>query len=181
MYLDSLSQPALNAEASGGSRLFILAAAFLNLVGIGIVGPILPYITAQYVAPDQLAAASGLLFGSFSFFQFFAVPGLGALSDRYGRRPVLLISLAGSALGYLLFGMGGALWVLFLGRSIDGVTGGNLSTIYAYAADVTTAGERTRFFGRIGAASSLGFVVGPALGGLLARISLAAPMYFAAA
>lgn len=108
---------------------------------------------------------------------------LGALSDRFGRRPILLISLFGSALGYIIFGIGGALWVLFLGRIIDGVTGGNIATIYAYAADISTPEERTRFFGVLGAVSGLGFVFGPALGGLAWRVTgiYESPLYLAAA
>src|SRR5581483_10449168 len=113
---------------------------------------------------------------------FIAVPTLGALSDRYGRRPVLLVSLLGSAVGYFIFGLGGALWMLFLGRIIDGLTGGNIATIYAYGADITEPQDRTRFFGLLGASAGMGFVVGPALGGLIYNLtgSTAAPLYFAA-
>ena len=107
-----------------------------------------------------------------------AAPGLGALSDRHGRRPVLIICLLGSAAGYLIFGIGGALWVLFLGRIIDGLTGGNISTILAYFADITPKEQRTKYFGWAGAASGIGFIIGPTLGGLLATFGYATPMFF---
>lgn len=162
--------------------LFILMTSFLNLAGIGLIAPVLPFIASGYVAnPEHLALVNGLLFTAYAFFQFLAVPGLGALSDRLGRRPVMLLCLTGSAIGYLLFGIGGALWVLFLGRIIDGITGGNLGVIYAYIADVTDHKERTRYYGMIGAVSGFGFVVGPAVGALLSKLGgPSAPAYFAA-
>lgn len=162
--------------------LFILMTAFLNLAGVGLIAPVLPFIASRYVAnPEHLALVNGLLFTAYSFFQFLAVPGLGALSDRLGRRPVMLLCLMGSAAGYLLFGIGGALWVLFLGRIIDGVTGGNLGVIYAYLADITDSRERTRYYGLIGAVSGFGFVVGPAIGAVLSKLGgPSAPAYFAA-
>ncbi|HJZ49861.1 MAG TPA: MFS transporter, partial [Roseiflexaceae bacterium] len=106
-------------------------------------------------------------------------PILGRLSDRYGRRPVLLISVLGSAFGYYLFGVGGALWVLFLSRLIDGLSGGNISTASAYIVDITPPEERAKRFALIGVAFGLGFIIGPALGGALSQISLAAPAYAA--
>jgi MFS family permease len=104
---------------------------------------------------------------------------MGKISDRVGRRPVLLISVFGSALGYFIFGIGGALWVLFLARLIDGVTGGNLSTAAAYIADVSKPEERAKNFTLIGMAYGMGFILGPALGGALGQVSLNAPIYAA--
>jgi DHA1 family tetracycline resistance protein-like MFS transporter len=175
------AQNVSSSTAPGGALLFILFTAFLNQMGVGIVVPVLPSLIGRYVPNETVPLLSGILFTAFSFFQFIAVPGMGALSDRHGRRPILLISLLGSAVGYFLFGVGGAWWVLLLGRSIDGITGGNLSTIYAYGADITSSQERTRYFGMIGAASSIGFIIGPAIGGLFSRVSYEAPMYIAAA
>lgn len=167
----------------GGPVTFIILTAFLNLAGIGIIAPVLNFLTGRYVAdPDQSAWAVSLLFTSYSLFQFIATPTLGTLSDRFGRRPILLLCLLGSAAGYLLLGIGGALWVLFLGRIIDGITGGNIGIIYAYAADITTPQDRTRFFGLLGAASGMGFVIGPVFGGVIYSATglLEAPMYAAA-
>jgi DHA1 family tetracycline resistance protein-like MFS transporter len=161
---------------------FLLMTAFLNLAGIGIINPVAPFVVGQYVAQENVAFVVGLIFTTYSFFQFLAVPTLGALSDRYGRRPILLVSLLGSAVGYLLYGIGGAVWMLFLGRAIDGLTGGNIATINAYAADISKPEDRTKFFALLGAAAGMGFVVGPALGGLLYRLtdSYNAPVFFAA-
>lgn len=174
--------PAESASIDRKSLIFILITAFLNQAGIGLLAPVIKFLVERYVSdPGYIAIATGLLFTSYSFLQFLAVPTLGALSDRYGRRPILLLCLFGSAVGYLIFGIGGALWVLFLGRIIDGVTGGNIGIIYAYVADLTTTKERTRYFGTIGAIGGLGFVVGPAIGGLLVSVGgTAAPVLFAA-
>ena len=152
----------------------IFAVVVLDLVGAGILIPILPYYAQQF-RTDALTV--GLLSMAFSAAQFLASPVLGGLSDRYGRRPVLLGSILGSALGYFLFGIGHALWILFVARVIDGATGGNISTAQSYIADVTPPGERAKNLALIGAAFGLGFVLGPAVGGLLAKISLAAPAY----
>ncbi len=171
-----------SSRVSSGTVPFILITAFLNLAGVGIINPVVPFIAGQYVARADGAFTVALLFTTYSLCQFIAVPTLGALSDRYGRRPVLLVSLLGSAVGYFIFGLGGALWMLFLGRIIDGLTGGNIATIYAYGADITEPQDRTRFFGLLGASAGMGFVVGPALGGLIYNLtgSTAAPLYFAA-
>src|SRR5258708_477520 len=170
-------------KPASGTVFFILFTAFLNLAGVGILNPITPFIVGKYVDQANAAFAVSLLFTSYSLCQFLAVPTLGALSDKFGRRPVMLISLFGSAAGYLIFGLGGAMWVLFLGRVIDGLTGGNIATIYAYGADITEPKDRTHFFGLLGAAAGMGFVLGPALGGLLYKLtnSYEAPLFFSAA
>ncbi len=162
--------------------LFLLVTAFLNTMGIGIINPVLPFIAQQYVGnPQNLATVVGWLASVYAICQFLAAPMLGALSDRFGRRPLLLICLLGSAIGYLLFGLGGALWALFLGRMIDGLTGGNFSILFAYVADISQPEERGKYFGLAGAVAGAGFIVGPALGGLASKLGYQAPVYIAAA
>jgi DHA1 family tetracycline resistance protein-like MFS transporter len=165
------------------SFLFILITAFLSVMGIGIIIPEIPFIVSQYLpgaSAGTVAFNVGLLTSIYSICQFFAAPGLGALSDKYGRRPVLLTCLFGSAIGYLMFGIGGSLWILFLSRIIDGLTGGDISTIFAYIADVSKPEDRGKLYGVIGATVGIGFMVGPTIGGLVSLISLSAPFYLAA-
>ncbi|WP_321477104.1 MFS transporter [uncultured Paludibaculum sp.] len=154
----------------------IFLIVFLDLMGAGILVPVIPYIVEPYRA-DALTV--GVLAMSFSAAQFVASPFLGLLSDRFGRRPILLLSVLGSAGGYFLFGYGRSLAVLFLARITDGLTGGNISTAQAYIADISAPKDRAKNFGLIGAAFGLGFILGPALGGVLSKISLAAPAYAA--
>lgn len=161
--------------------LFLLVTAFLFSVGVGLVFPVLPFIVETYVpqAAGQ-AAVVGLLGAVYALCSFFASPVLGALSDTLGRRPVLMLSLLGSGIGDLIFGLGGGLWVLFLGRVIDGLCAGGLSALFGYVADTTAEEDRGRVFGQIGATVGLGFILGPALGGLASHLSLNAPMFLAA-
>lgn len=171
-----LAQVPAAAPKSGKALGLIFATIFLDLLGVGILVPVIPFLVRQF---DSDALMVGLLALVFSTAQFVCAPALGVFSDRYGRRPVLLLSLLRTALGYFLFGMAGSLLVLFVGRLIDGATGGNISTAQAYIADITPPQDRAKNFGLVGAAFGLGFIVGPALGGLLANISLAAPAYAA--
>jgi DHA1 family tetracycline resistance protein-like MFS transporter len=162
--------------------LFLVVTAVLNTMGIGILSPVLPFIAQPYISnQNNLALVLGLLIASYAFCQFIAAPGLGMLSDRYGRRPLLLLCLLGSAIGYVLIGIGGALWVLFLGRIIDGLTGGNFSILYAYVGDISKPEERARYFGLLGAAAGVGFMIGPVIGGFASLVSYQAPLYLAAA
>lgn len=162
---------------------FILITAFLNLMGIGIIIPVLPFIvqnTLHTTDPNIVAFYVGWLMSIYAICQFFASPGLGLLSDKYGRRPILLICLLGSAFGYFFLGIGGAIWIYFLGRIIDGITGGNFSTIFAYVADITKPEERGKYYGLVGAAGGVGFMLGPVLGGYASTLSIQAPFYIAA-
>jgi multidrug resistance protein len=160
--------------------LVIFITVFIDLIGFGIVIPVLPY----YVEGTRFNAtprAVGLLFASYSVMQLLFTPILGRLSDKYGRRPVLFLSLLGTGLGFLMMGLATTLWMLFAGRIIDGITGGNISTAQAYIADVTTPENRAKGMGMIGAAFGLGFIFGPAIGGILSRWGINVPFLFAAA
>jgi DHA1 family tetracycline resistance protein-like MFS transporter len=160
---------------------FLQVTAFLSAIGYGIVLPVLPFFTARFVSdPGQIAAVIGWLMSTYALCSFLAGPTLGALSDRFGRRPVLLLSLLGSAVGYLVFGLAGLLWMLFLGRIIDGLTAGSIGALFGYLADITPPQERGKYFGLIGATFGAGFIVGPAVGGVLARMGLEAPFLIAA-
>jgi len=158
-------------------RALIFGTIFLDLVGFGIVIPVLPLYAERFGASPLVI---GLLLGIYSAMQCLFAPILGRLSDRVGRRPVLLLSVIGTSAGFLLMGLANSLWLLFAARVIDGVTGGNISTAQAYIADVTPPEQRSRGMGLIGAAFGLGFIFGPAIGGLLSHVSLAAPFFFAA-
>ncbi|MCH7919874.1 MAG: MFS transporter [Planctomycetes bacterium] len=157
--------------------LIIFLTVFVHLIGFGIVIPLLPLYTKSFGASS---ATAGWLIASYSIFQFLCAPLLGRLSDRVGRRPVLILCMAGTVLGFLLMGLADCLWLVFLGRIIDGITGGNISTAQAYIADITKPEERSKGMGIIGVAFGLGFIFGPAIAGMLAQISMAAPLLFAA-
>lgn len=159
----------------------IAVSVFFNFVGFTLIIPVLPFSVARYVAASDVAWWVSLILALYSLCAFVAAPVLGALSDRFGRRPVMLFSLCGSALGFAVFGVGGAIWVLVLGRVIEGLTAGSISALYAYVADTHGPAERGRAFGMLGAAGGLGFMAGPILGGALGQVSLSAPLYGAAA
>jgi len=165
----------------GGRTGIIAVSVFFNFAGFTLIIPVLPFSVARYVAAPSIAWWVSLILALYSLCSFIAAPVLGALSDRFGRRPVLLFSLCGSALGFAVFGVGGGLWVLVLGRVIEGLTAGSISALYAYVADTHLPAERGPAFGMLGAAGGLGFMVGPVLGGALGQVSLSAPLYGAAA
>ena len=158
----------------------IISIVALNSIGFSIVLPLLPFLISQYLPPHQVVVGMSVLMSVFAACTFFAAPVFGALSDRYGRKNLLIISMLGSVIGYVLFGIGGAMWVLFLGRIIDGLTAGNISILFAYISDTTEPKERSKWFGYIGATMGLGKIGGPALGGLLGSISLSLPFYITA-
>jgi DHA1 family tetracycline resistance protein-like MFS transporter len=159
---------------------FIAISAFLTVMGFTIVIPVLPFIVSEYVPADKLGLWVGILVAVYALCQFIAAPILGALSDRVGRKPVLLFCLAGSAVGYVIFGVGGALWVLVLGRVVDGLTGGDISTMFAYVADSAAPEDRGRAFGLLGGAAGIGGLAGPVIGGMVGQFSLSAPLFVAA-
>lgn len=164
-----------------GALFFLQATAFLSAVGTGLVAPVIPFLAARFDGdPAHVASAVGLLSASYSLCAFFSAPALGALSDAIGRRPVLLLSLVGSAAGHALFGFADALPLLFLGRVIDGITAGNVATLFAYLGDASPAEQRARYFGRVGAMFGAGLIAGPALGGLALKLGLSAPFFLAA-
>ncbi len=158
----------------------IFTTIFIDLIGFGIVIPILPFY-AETEPFNATPLEIGLLFASYSAMQFVFSPVLGSLSDKYGRRPILFLSLLGSSIGYLVIGFASVLWMVFLGRIVAGITGGNISTAQAYIADVTSRKNRAKGMGLFGAAFGLGFVFGPAIGGILSRYGMHAPFFFAAA
>lgn len=161
---------------------FLAVVSFLNTMGMTIISPVVPFMTQQHLSnPNDLAIAVAWMVSIYGICQLIAAPGLGLLSDRFGRRPILFICLLGSAVGYLLFGLGGSLWILFLGRIIDGLTGGNFSVLFAYIADITRPEERGKYFGILGGVSGAGFIIGPSIGGLLATINYSIPFLVAAA
>lgn len=155
----------------------IFLTVLIDMIGFGLVIPILPLYSTQLHAD---ATQIGLLFGSFSLMQLIFAPILGRWSDRIGRRPILIGSILGTSLGFLILGFAHTLWMLFLGRIIDGISGGNISTAQAYIADVTPLEKRSGAMGIIGAAFGLGFVFGPALGGWLGHFSIQLPFLVAA-
>lgn len=146
--------------------LFGLISVFLCGIGFSIIMPVVPFLVQPYISnPEEQALVVTLLTSVYAACVFLAAPVLGALSDKYGRRPLLLICLFGSAIGYLVFGIGGALWVLFAGRIIEGITGGSISTIFAYFADIIPKEQRTKYFGWVSAVVGAGTIIGPTIGG----------------
>ncbi len=167
---------AASNSKSTGSMGIILLTVFISMVGFGIVIPVLPLYAERYGASGL---EIGLLVATFSACQFFFAPVIGRLSDRFGRRPVLLVSVLGAAVGFFIMGWAVALWMLFLGRLIDGISGADIGTAQAYMADITSPEERSKSMGMIGAAIGAGFVFGPAIGGFMAGIDPAAPFFTA--
>ncbi len=155
----------------------IFLIVFIDLFGFSLILPLLPYMARGFQATDFQI---GLLVASYAAAQLVGAPILGRLSDSFGRRPVLLISIAGNALGFLLLGLANSLWMLYLARTLAGLTAANISVAQAYISDVTDEKNRSRGLGLIGAAFGLGFIIGPALGGLLSRAGFSLPSFTSA-
>jgi len=173
-------------EPPKGSLAIIFLIVFTDLMGFGVIIPLLPFYAREFAASNVQVT---LLFSVYSVCQLVASPVLGMLSDRYGRRPILVLSQAGSAVGYVVLAMATVgqwerpevgLALVFLSRVIDGISGGNISTAQAYISDVTTPANRAKGMGLLGAAFGIGFAVGPALGGLLGHFDVSYPAYAAA-
>lgn len=155
----------------------IFLIVLVDMLAMMMIVPLLPFYAERFGAnPIEI----GFLASSFAIFQLFASPFLGSLSDRIGRKPVLILSQAGTFLGFILMASASSLWMLFVARIVDGITAGNLPIAQACIADVTEPGDRARAFGIIGVAFGLGLVLGPAVSGLLAAKSLLYPVYAAA-
>jgi MFS transporter, DHA1 family, tetracycline resistance protein len=162
--------------------IFIFITLVIDVLGIGLIIPILPALLKDFAAGDISLASrySGLLMASYAIMQFVFSPILGGLSDKYGRRPVLLFSLFGFGLDYILLGFAPNLAWLFIGRIIAGITGASFTTASAYIADVSKPEDRAKNFGIIGAAFGIGFIIGPAVGGFLAQFGTRVPFFAAA-
>jgi len=158
----------------------ILAAVTLDAVGIGLIFPILPALLRDVGHISEVATLLGIMLALYSACQFLFSPILGVLSDRFGRRPVLLISLAGAAIDYLVMALAPELWMLVLGRAVSGVTSANMAVATAYITDISSEGERAKRFGLFHAMFGIGFIIGPVLGGLLGDYWVRAPFVAAA-
>ncbi len=164
------------------SLIFILITVLIDVMGLGLIIPVLPKLIEELAgSADKGAQYLGWFGGVYALAQFIFAPIFGALSDRYGRRPVLLVANFGTALDYLIFAMSPFLWIMFITRVISGIFGASFTTANAYIADISKPEERARNFGMIGAVFGLGFIVGPIVGALLGQHNLRTPLYFAAA
>ena len=175
---EPLKQAPEPVESSHASQLILFLTVFIDLLGFGIVIPFLPMF-AQKMGVG--AAGVGLVLSIYSLMQLIVAPILGRVSDRIGRRPVIMLGLLGSSIGYVIYGFAGSFAWLLISRAVHGACAGTVSTAQAYIADTTTVQNRARGMGLIGAAFGLGFVLGPALGGILGHASLRTPVFFAAA
>ena len=174
-------QKAATHRAQTGNLNFVLVSVFIDVIGIGLIVPVMPPLVGQFVqGRDEQALWYGILATVFGLLQFVFMPMLGAISDRIGRRPVLLYSMGGMCLNFLVTALAPSLAWLFIGRAIGGVSAASMSVAMAYASDVSTPENRAKSFGKIGTAFGLGFICGPMLGGLLGEYDLALPFYAAA-
>jgi MFS transporter, DHA1 family, tetracycline resistance protein len=182
-----MSQESINGEISPADNekfftkplIIIFVTMFIDLIGFGVAIPVLPDYAKNVFGASPFVI--GWLVASYSIMQFVSTPVLGHLSDKYGRRPVLFISLLGTSAAALITGLSNTLFLLFFGRVFDGVTGGNISTAQAYIADVTTIKNRAKGMSLIGVAFGLGFILGPAIGGILSRFGTHTPFFFVSA
>ncbi len=157
-------------------KFLILFTVFLDILGLGIIIPVLPFFVQSLGASDIVVT---LLFTIYALLSFFSAPVLGSLSDTYGRRPILIISIISSAVGWFIFGAAGSVAVLFIGRIIDGIAAGNITTAQSLLADISaTPQERSANMGLVGAMFGIGFIIGPVIGGYLGAFGTTVPFYF---
>jgi MFS transporter, DHA1 family, tetracycline resistance protein len=161
---------------------FIFITLLIDVIGWGLIIPVMPQLISglKHISVNEASKEGGLLLFVYAFMQFICAPVLGNLSDQFGRRPVLLFSLFGFGVDYIFMGFAPSFGWLFVGRTISGITGASFTTASAYIADISTAETRAKNFGLIGAAFGLGFIIGPAIGGLLTGWGIRAPFYAAA-
>ena len=178
-----MTEPQQRAAPRRAAFAFIFVTVALDMLALGLIMPVLPKLVEGFVGGNTARASEifGLFGTAWALMQFLFSPLLGALSDRYGRRPVILLSNFGLGLDYVLMALAPSLLLLFVGRVISGICAATISTSYSYIADVTPAEDRSRLFGLLGAAFGLGFVIGPAAGGLLGTIDPRLPFWAAAA
>ena len=170
----------MNSQKS--ALIFIFVTVFIDILGIGVIIPVLPGLIEDLTgsSTSEAAAFGGLLISSFALMQFLFSPLLGELSDRFGRKPVLIISLLGLCIDYLLHAYAPTIAWLFVGRLLAGIMGASHSVATAYIADVSTKENKAKNFGLIGAAFGLGFIIGPAIGGIFGEENLRLPFYISA-
>lgn len=167
-----------DSQRLGNSRLFVIIfTVFVDLIGFGIIIPLLPFYASSLGGDPTIL---GMLVAAFSLMQFLFSPVLGRLSDRFGRRPILLVSLIVGVLGHLMFALSNSILLLFVSRLLAGIAGANLSVAQAYVADTTTSKDRARGMGLIGASFGVGFIIGPVIGGLFSQYGLSVPGFVAA-
>lgn len=163
--------------------LFVIVSVAIDMISFGIIIPVMPFLLEELTGkpPEDTVAIGGFLMAMFGILNFLSMPTIGNLSDRYGRRPVLLVSIATLGIDFLIMGFAHSLWLLFVGRALTGISSATFSTANAYIADTTEPEERGKAFGMLGAAFGIGFIVGPSLGGWLGAIDTRLPFFGAAA
>ncbi|HVN63462.1 MAG TPA: MFS transporter, partial [Candidatus Binataceae bacterium] len=176
--INAATQEPERAETRGAARMILFLTVFIDLLGFGIVIPFLPMFAKRMGVG---AFGVGAILAVYSLAQLISAPVLGRISDRVGRKPVIMLGLLGSSVGYVIYGFAGTFFWLLISRAVHGGCAGTVPTAQAYIADTTDAKSRARGMGLIGAAFGLGFVIGPAVGGLLGRGGLRIPVFFAAA
>ncbi len=160
---------------------FVLITVLIDMIGVGLMLPVLPVLVGEFTGSRETQTYwYGALAASYGLMLFLCAPGLGALSDRFGRRPILLIGIAGLGTLFLVAALATSLWMLFAARMLAGATGATLAVANAYLADITPPEDRAKQFGRIGAMFGIGFIIGPAVGGMLGAIDVRLPFYVAA-